>query len=133
MAIRETARRKLTYEDYLLFPDDGNRHEILDGEHYVSPAPKERHPSESSADCWLGRHALRRDVPPVLPFEGRSDGGPVGAFGRSVVAGWERLYVLAILGILLPVAHLRSLSPEVITFRDPGRRKNTCATLSAKD
>lgn len=43
MAIRETARHKLTYEDYLLFPDDGNRHEILDGEHYVSPAPKPKH------------------------------------------------------------------------------------------
>ncbi len=34
--VAETAT-KLTYEDYLLFPDDGLRHEILDGEHYVSP------------------------------------------------------------------------------------------------
>src|SRR5215213_3469768 len=33
--------------------------------------------------------------------------------------------------VLLPVALLRSVSPEVVTFRDPGRRKNTCATLSA--
>lgn len=39
----ETAT-KLTYEDYLLFPDDdGLRHEILDGEHYVSPMPNVRH------------------------------------------------------------------------------------------
>ena len=30
---------KLTYEDYLLFPDDGQRHELIDGVHYVSPAP----------------------------------------------------------------------------------------------
>jgi Uma2 family endonuclease len=35
--------RKLTYEDYVLLPDDGQRHEILDGEHYVSPAPSLRH------------------------------------------------------------------------------------------
>ncbi|HYC92471.1 MAG TPA: Uma2 family endonuclease [Thermoanaerobaculia bacterium] len=34
---------KLTYEDYLLLPDDGRRHEIIDGEHYVSPAPNTRH------------------------------------------------------------------------------------------
>jgi Uma2 family endonuclease len=34
---------KLTYEDYLGFPDDGRRHEILDGEHVVTPAPAPRH------------------------------------------------------------------------------------------
>jgi len=39
MAVRDTVRRKLTYEDYVLFPEDGQRHEILDGEHYVVPAP----------------------------------------------------------------------------------------------
>jgi Uma2 family endonuclease len=30
---------KLTYDDYLLFPDDGQRHELIDGEHYVTPTP----------------------------------------------------------------------------------------------
>ena len=35
--------RKLTYDDYVLIPEDGQRHEILDGEHYVSPAPFMRH------------------------------------------------------------------------------------------
>lgn len=43
MAIRDAARRKLTYEDYVLFPEDGQRHEIIDGEHYVSPAPIPKH------------------------------------------------------------------------------------------
>ena len=43
MAVREPAHRKLTYDDYVLFPEDGLRHEILDGEHYVSPAPSRRH------------------------------------------------------------------------------------------
>lgn len=37
--------RKLTYEDYLYFPQDGRRHEILDGEHFVVPAPTLRHQS----------------------------------------------------------------------------------------
>ena len=43
MAVHNTARRKLTYEDYVLFPEDGQRHEIIDGEHYVSPAPIPKH------------------------------------------------------------------------------------------
>jgi Uma2 family endonuclease len=44
MAIQDAARRKLTYEDYERIPDDdGLRHEILDGEHYVSPAPFTQH------------------------------------------------------------------------------------------
>ena len=30
---------KLTYDDFLLFPDDGKRHELIDGEHYVTPSP----------------------------------------------------------------------------------------------
>ncbi|ODS53679.1 MAG: hypothetical protein ABS36_13725 [Acidobacteria bacterium SCN 69-37] len=34
---------KLTYDDFLLFPDDGLRHELIDGEHYVTPSPSLRH------------------------------------------------------------------------------------------
>ncbi len=34
---------RLTYDDFVLFPDDGKRHEIIDGEHYVTPAPNRRH------------------------------------------------------------------------------------------
>ena len=34
---------KLTYDDLLLFPDDGQRHELIDGEHYVTPSPNLRH------------------------------------------------------------------------------------------
>jgi Uma2 family endonuclease len=38
MAVQDRIR-KLTYNDYARIPDDGQRHEIIDGEHYVSPAP----------------------------------------------------------------------------------------------
>lgn len=34
---------KLTYEDHLHFPEDGKRHELLEGEHVVTPAPNTRH------------------------------------------------------------------------------------------
>jgi Uma2 family endonuclease len=34
---------RLTYDDFLLFPDDGMRHEIIEGEHLVTPSPSRRH------------------------------------------------------------------------------------------
>lgn len=34
---------KLTYDDFVHFPDDGRRHELIDGEHYVTPSPVPRH------------------------------------------------------------------------------------------
>jgi Uma2 family endonuclease len=47
MALQTSA--KLTYEDFLLLPDDGRRHEILDGEHYVNPSPNTKHQMASGA------------------------------------------------------------------------------------
>jgi Uma2 family endonuclease len=38
-----TRSTKLTYEDYLLFPDDGKRHELIQGDHYMTPAPSTQH------------------------------------------------------------------------------------------
>ena len=38
MSIVVDGKVKLTYEDYLRLPDDGMRHEIIDGEHFVSPS-----------------------------------------------------------------------------------------------
>jgi len=34
---------RLTYDDYVRIPDDGMRHEIIDGVHYVMPSPVRRH------------------------------------------------------------------------------------------
>ncbi len=43
MAVYAENQIKLTYEDYRLLPDDGKRHEIIDGKHYVSPSPNTNH------------------------------------------------------------------------------------------
>ena len=40
---KSAPRVKLTYDDFVLFPDDGKRHELIDGEHYVTPSPNLRH------------------------------------------------------------------------------------------
>jgi Uma2 family endonuclease len=34
---------RLTYDDFLRIPDDGKRHEIIDGVHFVTPSPSRRH------------------------------------------------------------------------------------------
>ena len=41
--MRPTSGVKLTYNDYLLIPDDGQRHELIDGEHFVTPSPNIPH------------------------------------------------------------------------------------------
>jgi Uma2 family endonuclease len=54
---------KLTYDDFLLFPDDGKRHELIDGQHYVTPSPNVRHQRISGRVAriiggWLESHPL---------------------------------------------------------------------------
>jgi Uma2 family endonuclease len=39
----ETGHSKLTYDGLAALPDDNLRHEIIDGVHYVTPAPVTRH------------------------------------------------------------------------------------------
>jgi Uma2 family endonuclease len=39
----QAAAVKLTYDDFVLFPDDGRRHELIEGAHYVTPSPNIRH------------------------------------------------------------------------------------------
>ena len=38
-----TSHRKLTAAEFLRIPDDGKRHELIDGVHYVTPSPKLSH------------------------------------------------------------------------------------------
>jgi Uma2 family endonuclease len=46
--VTETSHsRKLGYADYVAFPDDGQRHEVIYGVHYVNPAPNLYHQAVS--------------------------------------------------------------------------------------
>jgi Uma2 family endonuclease len=59
--------RKLTYDDYVLIPDDGQRHEIIDGEHYVLPAPFLPHQDlVTELVAWLRPFARRNELGRVL-------------------------------------------------------------------
>ncbi len=47
MSTSTSDSQKFRYEHYVQFPDDGRRHEIIDGDHYVNPAPGTQHQSVS--------------------------------------------------------------------------------------
>ena len=59
----QTTAVKLTYDDYVLFPDDGMRHELIDGVHYVTASPNLRHQRISGElhlelGIWLRAHPI---------------------------------------------------------------------------
>jgi Uma2 family endonuclease len=49
MGIVRNGKTLLTYEDYVQIPEDGRRHEIIEGIHYVTPSPVTRHQRTSLA------------------------------------------------------------------------------------
>jgi len=51
---------KLTYDDFVLFPDDGKRHELIDGEHFVTPSPNTKHQVVCGNLYWLLRSHLQQ-------------------------------------------------------------------------
>lgn len=53
--------RKLTYSDYLLLPDDGRRHELIDGKEYITTSPATVHQRilrrlAFDMEAWLRAH-----------------------------------------------------------------------------
>ncbi len=65
-------RLKLTYEDFVLFPDDGKRHELIDGEHYVTASPNLKHQRVVGAlyaafTSWLEAHPVGEVL--LSPFD----------------------------------------------------------------
>jgi Uma2 family endonuclease len=63
---------KLTYDDFVLFPDDGLRHELIDGEHYVTPSPNRKHQQVLMnltvvIGGWLDTHPIGRAF--FAPFD----------------------------------------------------------------
>lgn len=63
MAKQEIHSTHLTYDDYVQFPDDGKRHEIIEGDHYMTPAPKTKHQTASinlsmAMGSFVKKHSL---------------------------------------------------------------------------
>ncbi|MEQ1731576.1 MAG: Uma2 family endonuclease [Vicinamibacterales bacterium] len=62
---RSRSAIRLTYDDFVHFPDDGMRHELIDGEHYETPSPNTKHQTvamnlTTMFVLWLETHPIGR-------------------------------------------------------------------------
>ena len=110
---------KLTYEDFLLFPDDGQRHELIDGEHYVTPSPNTKHQRVSGnlhllMGSWLEIHPVGRVF--YAPYDV--------VFSSFDVVEPDLLYLSneRMAEVVTP-QHVRGAPEIVIEIGSPGTRK----------
>jgi Uma2 family endonuclease len=109
---------KFTYDDFLHFPDDGKRHEIIDGEHYVTPSPGTKHQDVSAcltARLWahLKQHPIGRVY--AAPFDV--------VFSDLDVVEPDLLYISHERGHVLTSQHVRGAPDLVVEILSPGTRK----------
>jgi Uma2 family endonuclease len=110
---------KLTYDDFVLFPDDGKRHELIDGEHYVTPSPNTRHQRISGRlylliGNWLDAHPVGQLF--FAPFDV--------VFSNFDVVEPDLLYMSnARATEILTVQHVAGVPELVIEIASPGTRK----------
>jgi Uma2 family endonuclease len=114
-----SSRVKLTYEDFELFPDDGKRHEIIDGEHYVTPSPNTKHQTVSGnlhlvIGSWLQDRSLGRVF--YAPFDT--------VFSNFDVVEPDLLYISnARAAEILTPKHVRGAPDLVIEIGSPSTRQ----------
>ena len=118
--VRATSPRvKLTYDDFLLFPDDGKRHELIDGEHYVTPSPNMRHQAISGnlyflLRGWLEQHPIGRIF--YAPFDV--------VFTQFDVVEPDLLYMSnGRAADVLTAKHVSGVPELVVEIGSPGTRK----------
>jgi Uma2 family endonuclease len=110
---------KITYDDFLLFPDDGKRHELIDGEHYVTPSPNTKHQRVSGnlyflIRAWLEDHPLGQIF--YAPFDV--------VFSRFDVVEPDLLYLSnERVNEVLTAQHVTGAPDIVIEIGSPGTRK----------
>jgi Uma2 family endonuclease len=110
---------KLTYDDFLLFPDDGKRHELIDGEHYVTPSPNTRHQRISGRlhlliGHWLEAHPIGQLF--YAPFDV--------VFSHFDVVEPDLLYMSNERAAkILTAKHVSGVPDLVIEIGSPGTRK----------
>ena len=115
--MRPPAAHKLTYDDFLCFPDDGRRHELIDGEHFVTPSPSERHQRVSlDLTLALGNYLRTSRVGSmyVAPFD-------VVLSNHDIVEP-DLLVILADQRDILTEKHVRGAPAIVIEILSPGTR-----------
>lgn len=110
---------RLTYDDFVRFPDDGLRHELIDGVHYVTPSPATRHQQLSgrlhlAIGTYLDKHADAGQVF-YAPFDV--------IFTRWDVVEPDLLFIAADQPEILTDANVQGAPALVIEILSPGTRK----------
>jgi Uma2 family endonuclease len=117
--MRPTPGVKLTYDDFLLFPDDGKRHELIDGEHYVTPSPNTAHQRiVGRLHLALGNYLETHPVGELFlaPFDV--------VFSQFDVVEPDLLYITAERrDSVLTTQHVRGTPDLVIEVGSPGTRR----------
>lgn len=109
---------KLTYDDLLRLPDDGKRHELIDGAHYVTPSPNTSHQQIVGNLYFLLRSYLQeqqRGQVFVAPFD-------VVLSNLDVVEP-DLLYIAKERCAILTPQHVRGAPNLAIEVLSPGTRK----------
>jgi Uma2 family endonuclease len=116
--MRPTALPKLNYDDFLSFPDDGRRHELIDGEHFVTPSPATVHQRlVGELHLALATHlkGSRLGEVFVAPFD-------VVLSNHDVVEP-DLLVILADQQDILTEKHVRGAPAILIEILSPGTRR----------
>ena len=118
MRLAATPPVKFTYEDFLTFPDDGKRHEIIDGEHYVTPSPNTKHQTVSmnltgAIAIYLRQHPIGAVF--AAPFD-------VVLSNLDVVEP-DLLYISRERANVLTTQHVRGAPDLVVEILSPGTRR----------
>ena len=110
---------RLTVDDFMLFPDDGKRHEIIDGVHYVTPSPVTRHQAISGRlHLSLGNFLAEQ------PQLGRVFFAPLDViFTRWDVVGPDLLVIAADQLDILTTKNVQGAPAIVVEILSPGTRK----------
>jgi Uma2 family endonuclease len=110
---------RLTYDDFVLFPDDGLRHELIDGEHYVTPSPNRKHQQVSMnlillIGSWLDARPIGRLF--HAPFDV--------VFSRFDVVEPDLLYLSRERAAeVLTAANVQGVPELVVEIGSPGTRR----------
>ena len=118
MPAMPTETVKLTYEDLLAMPDDGLRHELIDGEHLVSPSPSPRHQAISMNLARLTASFLH------VQRLGRVYAAPLDVvFSRHDVVEPDLLYVSAERQAILTDTNVSAAPDLAIEILSPSSRR----------
>lgn len=110
---------RLTYDDFLLFPNDGRRHELIDGEHYVTPSPNTRHQRLVRRLLAAFEDHLRLHPDAGEPFVAPFDV----VFGQFDVVEPDLLFITADQQEILTEKHVRGAPALVVEILSPGTRR----------